>query len=58
MALLGQFGRRSKWFEFRGEADVQRTYSDLLRLTRSGYSHPCTQLGLQRAPQKAGGKEH
>jgi hypothetical protein len=36
LALLGQFGRRSKSSGSRGEADVQRTCSDLPRLTQSG----------------------
>jgi len=35
LALLGQFGRRSKASGFRDKADVQRTCSDLPRLTQS-----------------------
>ena len=31
-----QFGRRSRSSEFRGEADVQPTYSDRARLTQNG----------------------
>jgi TIR domain-containing protein len=36
MALLRHFGRRPKLSGVRGEADVQRTSSDLPRLTQSG----------------------
>ena len=36
MALLGQFGRRAKSSGFRGEADMQRTCSDLPRLALVG----------------------
>ena len=35
MALVGQFGGRSKSSGFMGEADVQRTCSDLPRMTQS-----------------------